>query len=138
MEGFNKPILRSLRPELEEALADVCAKHGITAKIGNASFTNLECKFQLILELDGANEAKSAAKQADFERYATLYGLEPNDFGKPFLSNGVLYSITGISHNRPKFPIDAIRHDGRKFKFPASTVKAALGRNKTATFSLPQ
>jgi hypothetical protein len=133
MERFDKPTLRSLRPELETALADVCAKHGITARIGNASFTELECKFQLILELEGVDEAKSTSRQADFERYATLYGLEPTDFGKNFLVNGVLYSITGISPNRPKFPVDGVRHDGRKFKFPALTVKAALSRNKTIT-----
>jgi len=130
MNRFDKPTIRSLRPELEKALADVCAKHGFTARIGSGSFSDFECKFQLILELDGAGEAKSTAKQADFERYATLYGLEPTDLGKTFLVGGSLYSITGISPNRPKFPIDGVRHDGRKFKFPAMTVKAALARSK--------
>lgn len=130
MDRFDKPTIRSLRPELEKALVDVCAKHGITAKIGNASFTDLECKFQLILELEGAGEAKSTAKQADFERYATLYGLEPTDLGKTFLVGGSLYSITGISPNRPKFPIDGVRHDGKMFKFGLETVKRALAISK--------
>lgn len=133
MERFDKPILRSLRPELEKALADICAKHGITAKIGSASFTDLECKFQLILELEGASEAKSTAKQSDFERYATLYGLEPTDLGKSFMVSGNWYKVTGISPRRPKFPIDGERLDGRKFKFPALTVITALGKNRATT-----
>jgi len=133
MERFDKTNLRALRPELEKALADVCAKHGITATIGSGSFTDLECKFKLILNLEGSGEAKSTAKQADFERYAVLYGLEPTDFGKTFIVGGNSYTITGLSPNRPKFPIDGMRHDGRKFKFPVLTVKIALGKNRVTT-----
>lgn len=130
MERFDKPILRSLRPELEQALADVCAKHGFTAKIGSGSFSDFECKFQLILELDGASEAKSTTAQSDFALYSTMYGLEPTDFGKTFEVNGSRYTITGINPNRPKFPVSGSRSDGKQFKFPAMTVKVALARSK--------
>ncbi|RUP37977.1 MAG: hypothetical protein EKK63_13810 [Acinetobacter sp.] len=133
MERFDKINLRALRPELERALSDVCAKHGITATIGSGSFTDLECKFKLILNLEGSGEVKSTAKQADFERYAALYGLEPTDLGKTFIVGGNSYTITGLSPNRPKFPIDGIRYDGRQFKFPVLTVKIALGKNRVTT-----
>lgn len=132
MEGFNKTNLRSLRPELEKALADVCAKHGITATIGSGSFTESECKFRLILNLEGS-EAKTKVDSATFERYATLYGLEPTDLGKSFMVSGNWYKVTGISPSRPKFPIDGERLDGRKFKFPALTVRTALGKNRATT-----
>lgn len=131
MERFDKPVLRSLRPELEQALADVCAKHGFTARIGSGSFSDFECKFQLILELDGAGEAKASGAEADFKRYAHLYGLQPDDFGKTFeLDNGSRYTITGISPNRPKFPVNGARSDGKLFKFGEATVKRALARSK--------
>ena len=133
MERFDKPVLRSLRPELEQALADVCAKHGFTARIGSGSFSDFECKFQLILELDGAGEAKAKSDSSTFELYAKSYGLEPTDLGKTFMVNGSLYTITGVSPSRPKFPIDGTRSDGKKFKFPALTVKMALASNRATT-----
>jgi hypothetical protein len=136
MEKFDRPNLRSLRPELEKALADVCAKHGITATIGSGSFTEFECKFKLILNLEGSNESNTESNSQFFELYAKSYGLEPTDLGKTFMVNNNLYVITGINPNRPKFPIAATRSDGKKFKFPALTVKAALARNRPVINSM--
>jgi len=133
MEKFDRPNLRSLRPELEKALADVCAKHGITATIGNGSFTEFECKFKLTLNLEGSNDAQTTLEKAQFGLCAKAYGLEPTDLGKTFMVNNNLYVITGINPNRPKFPISGVRSDGKKFKFPALTVKAALARNRATT-----
>lgn len=131
MEKFDSQNLRMLRTEIESALSDVLGKHGIKPTLGTIRFSSLSCKVSLEMKLAGTENAEdgglgNAADKAEFELYATRFGLKPEDFGKKFVSRGYLYTITGIKPSRPKFPVSAVRSDGKGFKFPAGNVRLAL------------
>lgn len=109
---FDKKTLRALQPKLEQALNDALAEFGLTAKFGGGSFDNSTYKPKVEIIAAGANPEKE-----DFELYASLYNLKPEDYGKEFNSNGATYTLTGLNPRRPKYPISARRQDGKRFKF---------------------
>lgn len=80
----------------------------------NAGSFTLKLKIRKPEEEEGA-EAKTFAK------YAALFGMKPEDFGKTFGFRGAIYKITGLNPRSEKFPVNAIRvSDGKPFKFPST------------------
>jgi len=128
MDKFTTTELRMLRLEIEASLKEMCAKHGISPKIGSMRFDAHTCKVTLELKLDGASEVESEYEKKSFEIFASSFGLQATDFGKTFRQGNAVFTITGINPNRPKFPVSGVRSDGKSFKFPAYAVKMALGR----------
>ncbi len=49
----------------------------------------------------------------------TRLGIDP---GKKFTSKRTTFTVTGYKPNRPKYPVSAISQNGRRFKFPISSV----------------
>ena len=47
IESFNKPQIVQLRSEIDNALASVAKKYGITISAGNCSFSGNEANFKL-------------------------------------------------------------------------------------------
>lgn len=131
MESFNHANVRELRPKLDAALKVLGDELGIAFHIGSMSFLGKECNVKLKLtamgECDNADDALEAMEKTKFERYAKMFGLEPEHFGKEIRVRNEVFTISGIAPNRPKFPINGTRSDGKKFKLTLDTVKLGLG-----------
>lgn len=68
-----------------------------------------------------------------FEAYASWFGLDKTDFNRTFVSGGVQYRIKSLKPGAAKYPVIAERvRDGKRFKFPQSTVKSGLLRSVAA------
>jgi hypothetical protein len=113
---FSRPFFKQFRDEVNEALKPITDKYGIDLSLGSISFTS----DSFSVSLKGKALDASGAPVVDtnnFNRFCTIFGLEPGDLGRKFVSRGETYEIIGISPNRPKYPIDVMRSDGKRFKY---------------------
>lgn len=99
---FNKQNLATIRKDIDAALAEVAAKHGITLGIGNISFTDTSFTTKLTAMIKDGNVATDdtmSAKQMtwakDFKLYASLYGMKAEDLGKKVTIGSTEYVIVG-------------------------------------------
>lgn len=118
-----------LRAKLQPHLDAISKEMGITLSMGHGSFKSHEGSLKLHLNEVGVAGEKLASV-SEWNTYAPLYGFSKDDLGKEFICGGNTYKITGWTSRRYKMPIDAVRSDGKKFKFPASTVKAMLPKKE--------
>lgn len=127
---LGKPECREISHQALVALETLENELGLKIeRVGNGTFDpDSYFEFKLRFTLAGADPGKK-----DFDRYADLFGLKPEDYGRTFVTRGETYQITGISPNRPKYPINAKSvRTGKSFKFQEASVQRALGITPTA------
>ncbi len=131
IKEFNRSNCRELMAEVEEALKPIAEKHGLTLDWKGRTFyrDQMPVMFQfLVTKQDEDGNALDAKAQA-FKRSAVRVGLEPDDLGKEFVSNGEKFRITGLNLRAKRYPVLAERvRDGKKYKFGADMVKFGLQR----------
>jgi hypothetical protein len=129
VKHINKNTLQVIEEAIMLQLKPVEEKLGLKFEFTGGKYqeTNANLKFGIsIINPDGSIESEGAV---NFKRHAIRFGFVPTDLNKKFRSQGVLYKITGLNPRRHKYPISVERADGRKFKFPAWRVIAALSKN---------
>jgi hypothetical protein len=105
LDCFNKASIRSLRAEIDAALATVGEKHGIKITCGSARFTETTCLFKLeagVIAADGQVDTPAALA---FKQFASLFGFKHDDLGRTVRIEGKNYQIIGCRPNAPKRPI---------------------------------
>ena len=118
---FDKTNLKVLRADIDRAVNDVLGKYGLSAELGNISFTHTDFSTKLKVMIGDAEDAS----KLKFEKYAPRFGLDPEDFGTSFRKNGTIFTIVGINANakRNGYPVLAANKRGTIYKFAASDVK---------------
>lgn len=127
-DSITPDMLRMLRTDINIALKEVGDKHGVKLEAGSASYSTGTFTLKInggLLKEDGSAVQKEAE---DFKRYAKMFGLEPEDLGQKFKSNGKEYTISGLATRKSKYPILAKDAQGKTYKFPMYIVKLGLGR----------
>lgn len=119
---MDKAIADKLYRELQTTLNAFAKAHNLTFKTGNGRYGSNSLRIPV--ELFEVTNDKTA-EQAEFEKYATLFGLKPTDFGKTFTTCGETYTIVGLAMRSRKYPILAKKQDGRTVKF-TTVVKSLL------------
>ena len=120
-EFDNKDVLRMMRAEINDALAAVATKHGVTIDLGNISYSSSQFTTKLTVQTgDGSDAAVSK-----WNLNAWRFNLAEDQIGDTFMSNGTEFTITGMNPRRKKFPISAVNARGTGYKFPASKGKPA-------------
>lgn len=129
---FQRPQHALVSAAVLEALKELEDKFGVNFNVSGGQVGGSSGLIKLGVKLRTAAGADSHDKTM-WDAYCSLYGLAKEHFGQTFVSQGIAYKITGIAPSRPKFPVSAERvHDGRGFKFPASTPKMALAKKAAA------
>jgi hypothetical protein len=121
---ITRDSLRSLRADIDAALAEVGRKHNVTLRTGSASFEPHRASFKL--DVAAHNESGAAIDPAavNLEKYGSLYGVSPEMAGKQFLHSGQIFTFLGIDPGRPKRPVIASRvFDGKRFVFTSDVVR---------------
>lgn len=129
IKSFDRDTLRTLSAEIEAALQAVARKNGVSLKVGRGQFSpqNFTLKVEGSLLEDGG-EAVTKEKN-DFNRYATTFGLKPEDLGRRFVFRGQPYGIVGLKLSSRKYPILGKSRSGKVYKFQAEDVRLALAGN---------
>ena len=109
---------------IDAALAPLAGEFNVTLKTGNARYDSRGCTIKLEVTVPTALGATREAQ--DFSINATAWGLKPADLGRPFYANGQRYTIIGAKPRATRYPILVERHDGKRFKFAAHTVRQGL------------
>ena len=119
---FTRAKVKTIRTEIDKALAAVAAKHGVEFSLGTIRFSDTD--------LRGTLKCVSADKDAGrkmFERDAFRVGVKKDAYGKTFTSNGKTFRITGINTRAKKYPICAETvNRGDKYKFPVRSLPSNL------------
>jgi len=126
--AVDRATAMAVSAELNESADRIFAKYGLKRKPSGSRYGESFSLSLRAVKLDvdsdsGVNLADPSVKQ--YERYASSYGLPPDGIGKRFGFNGRTYTVAGLSASSPKFPVLAIRDDGKTFKFAARTVVVA-------------
>ncbi len=125
---FTKSNLKTIRADIDAALAAVESKHGVKFSLGNIrySINDFRCKFECVSTSDSQGNTVDP-KEENFKHDAFLVGVASDAFGKTFKSGRSNYKITGINTRRHKYPVSAIRvASGKGYKFPVSALPANL------------
>jgi hypothetical protein len=111
--------------EVEAAVAAVFAAHGLTKPKVRGSFgDSLKITLEASPDRTNDNGINIATPEAlAYTRYHASYDLPANGLGIKFLSQGKEFVVTGLSPNRPKFPINAVcTTDGKAYKFGRNVI----------------
>ena len=124
---MNRTKVGMIQGALKDAFGEIEKKFNVKVNIGGASYTDNDCTVKVgFADVLESGEVYSREKE-DFKKYATSYGLSPEDLGQTFSTNGHEYRISGLSISKPKYPILARRiTNGKGYKFTTDQVKLAL------------
>jgi len=126
LEHLDRSVVQLMRPALQEALAEFEHCWGVSVVLGSARFSPTSCSFKLDISVVESDGTVLTPEAGYFRAHAKSHGLEPEMLGRSFTCRGNTYTITGLSIKARRYPILAVRQDGRPFKFGASTVLRGL------------
>jgi hypothetical protein len=121
---FNRTTCKALGEEIEQALAGIASKYGVSISCKGGTFgpTSYVAKVECAVIAGGLAVTREVEA---FNKMASLYGLAPSDLGRSFAYSGGTYSICGLKPSS-RNPVLAKRQDGKVFKFPVEVVKYRL------------
>ena len=118
---------------IDKALEPVALAHGLQIVVKGGRFSTTTCTAKVeCSELDRDGVAQTG-QRIDFLAVCDAYGLKSEHLDAAFQVRGETYRITGLSPNRRRYPVSAVRvRDGKAYKFAADTVVHALAEEKGA------
>lgn len=122
---INKDNLKTMREEMELALADIAKKYDCEINVGNCKYSNVTATFSVNFNANGTNDM--SAEQNLFNTYCTQFGFKPEDYQKRVIMGDKDYRLVGFNLKaRKNFCI--IEKDGKQYVCSPEAVKPSLGR----------
>lgn len=126
--SFDRSICKMLNEEITDAIKPLAEKYGLSILPAGGSYDELSYTKKIKLQVKETESGKSGAA-AEFARYAPMFGLPEDAFGKTFISSsGTRFRINGIRPKATRAPVIAINDNGVAYKFSAETVKFCLNK----------
>lgn len=127
MATINKPLLHTLRSEIEQALLEISKKYNLEIKAGSGSFSPSNATLKLEISSKSTTGEVLTKEAVSFKTNAILFGLKSEDLGKTFRSQGLTFKITGLNTKAHKMPVVASCIENNKtYKFSVDAVKRYL------------
>lgn len=122
---MDKATATSTINRLEAALKKLESELGVTFKVGNGRYSSTDVSVKITATEDASDGTKVSPDQVDFVQNCARWGMKPTDIGRKFISqrSRKVFTLTGSSSRRHKYPISAVDQNGRGFKFPPTAVK---------------
>lgn len=117
IQQFDKSNLATLRASINEALAAVAEKHGLTS-LRTMGMTYSGTMATIKLEARTGNSAEDPIRKLE----AMAFGFKPSVFGAVLTSRGQKFTVRGFA--RTKLLVDS--EDGRAFKFDLNAARPQL------------
>lgn len=131
---FDRSACEVLRKEMDFAIQNIANKFGISIRTGNGKFTDTTFTLKIEMACVSENGEVSSKEAEEFKMLANSWGMKPEDLHKTIIIHGTSYQITGSNCRSYRFPITAKNiQNGKGFKLPLASVKAALGYKVEAT-----
>lgn len=122
---INRALLKTLRPEMEKALAEVAAKHGITIEVANGKYAGETGTFKIELSTlsdDGRPITQDMVNLKQRLAEGEWTGFRPSDIDEEFEYAGATMRLVGYNPRAKKWPFnvevvkDATVKRGRKME----------------------
>ena len=129
--GIDRSTIKLIRDRIDAALTDLADELGVTIKVGHASYSSSNVTYKVEVATESDDGTANTKDAEAFRLNAKAWGLSPDDLGKTFAvprHPRTIYKIIGARPQSWKYPILAETQNGKVYKFPASSVKAALAR----------
>ena len=111
---------KSLQQDFLLMIFKFAEEHDLKYDRGSCTYQDSEIKLSATLETKDAGVS-------NFMKYCSQYGLQEEDHGRTFKSNGKNFTIDSIDIKKHKFPIICICvEDGKQYKFEEKRIKILL------------
>ena len=121
---FTRAKVKTLRADIDKALAAIEKKHGVEFNLGTIRFSDTDFR--------GTLKCVSADKDAGrkmFERDAFRIGLKRDAYGKTFTHVGRDYRVVGVNTRAKKYPVNVEDvASGGTYKMAAAALPQSLRR----------
>ena len=125
MQEFNRPNIKTLREEIDNALKSIAEKHGISLMLGNVRFSDRSFTGKLEARITDTHGEPTMA--VDFRTLADTYGLKPENLYRMVTIQGKTYKIVGLKPRNRKYPIIVEEiTNGKRYKFSAFVIRESL------------
>ncbi|OWZ90413.1 hypothetical protein B9J07_27900 [Sinorhizobium sp. LM21] len=125
--SFTRAEHTRLSRAIDAALSKVADDFGVDLSCGGGVYgdNNPHIKIRVTVRDNGSG---MTTDEVSFRRWAAMYGMQPDWYGKTVVIDRTAYEICGIKTNAPKYTVQVKRcHDQRVFGCPVSTVTRQLG-----------
>ncbi len=126
MTQITSQALKTMRPQVEEALKELGERLGIDFSVGRGTYGGIKGSFTLEMAARDTKTGKSGEQQV-FEHSARLYGLTPEDYGREFTYQRRRFKLIGFY---PKAKINCLKiadaKSGTEYKLDVESYKAAI------------
>ena len=116
IQTFNRPNIKGLRNEIDEALDRVAKKYGITISAGNCSFSGNEANFKLKLNTKGTDGTVISNESRYWDIYKSRTNCSHLNVGDKITIQGGTYTLTGYNTRARKAPIQFKDSHGNNYK----------------------
>lgn len=113
----DKALVQRIAAEVQTALDEVAARHGLTVKVGGGRYDPEVGTFSPKITFTAADaEAKA------FAILAPEFGLKAEDYGRKITVKGRTFKVVGLNPRASRFPLMGEAEDGRQFKLTESVL----------------
>jgi hypothetical protein len=123
---INRQIFKLIKDEMESACEGIAEKYGLSIKYkGGGRFgpSNGTLPFEIAVLAKGGKVL--SAEVTEYNQFADRLDLDPKMLGAVVRFHGSLFTITGLTMRRPRFPINALSARGTRYKLPLDGVRRA-------------
>jgi len=121
---IDRKKVREVLAECEDALAPIAEKHGLNLVRKSCTFKSntmpVAFKFEAPVERAGV---ELTTEQAAYLDNAERWGIGHIKLGDEIKVNGRTFTVAGAKPRRRKYPIVALRSDGKQFKMDVQSVR---------------
>ena len=108
MKGMTRVEVQNFRREMNDAIAPILEKYGLTGELGNLRYSSVERKetiqrFIVEAPMAPVKSAGSGKVPVEFARMAPRYGLSSEHYGVTIKWGKDLCTLRGFEPNRPKW-----------------------------------
>lgn len=111
-------LLKTLRVDINAALAEIAKKHGVVVRAGNCSYTNLTATMKLEMAITGGDATVDPATvkaRQDYLKNSIYFDLPVEWLDKSFVRRGgVKVTVQGLMPKRQKHPVLVKQEDGKQ------------------------
>lgn len=137
MDSLVSEKIKMIRLDLENTFRDIELKHKVRINIGAVSYNDLYFTTSMKGVFLDSNGSTEEANKAEFNLYASKFGLKQEWFGKTVMIGMKAYKIVGIAPRARKYPVVGEKSGG-KYKLTAQDVIYAFGKMERETITISE
>jgi hypothetical protein len=130
IKEFTRAECRTVKAEVDAALAKIATKFGLDLDNGSGSFNSAEFGFRVKFRTSSAPAKTTRAPKVTTSTnssIAKMLGLPADVIGRKFNHKTKTFTVTALAPNRPKNAVCLEDQNGRKFKCSIIQLKAMMG-----------